>query len=189
MNDGIEEFQKGFRGAIENPAGSVSWTDKDVMILMGVVLTLAILGLAWHLYIKYLVPAMARRSAKKKQDIRRRVMFGEGLSYNDEAALLKRLIGYYTFDETSGSLHATQEQFLHFSHHLLGMIRRLEYDKRGRLVVPEIEKKMRGAGPAERMPLPKIPAEVWGRQRFSKEAISKSARAALALIRFRQPSP
>ena len=186
MDDFLKPFAGKFGGEIH-----WNWPHELTLLLIGasVAVLFVVAGSFDGLFARYRRHALALRREKKKREHIARLVIGSSGGSGSETELLKRLTQYFVHSESSAGVSATPEQLLIFSQNLFRNIRRLEYDKRGRLVVPAIEQKLLNAakpsvekiapGPAA----PPSNSPVWRGFRATRETMSKASRVALSLIR------
>ncbi len=144
--------------------------------------------------IRYRNHIRARRREMKKRLLLSRMLYDKSAGGSTETEMLRRLIRYYTnFYEDSGQMNATPEQLLSFSQTLFQMMRQVEFDKRGKLVIPAMEKKLADQASAElpgmdkrSAPKPTFHGNVWRGMQASGETMSKAGKVTLNLIRMRK---
>ena len=189
--DPVADLQTGFKDALMHKNMQWDWTTQDTLILSIVILLFAVAILSNHLFSRYRFFVRTHRKQMKKREFLGRLLCDMDFDRDAETALLKRVIKYYGLNETSNKLVAPPEQLMKFSQSLVKLIRRLEYDKRGRLVIPAIEKELEESAKRQAThALDSMPADgaPEGRPEASRSAkpMSKAARVALSFIRFKQ---
>ncbi|MBI4178479.1 hypothetical protein HY522_03515 [bacterium] len=188
--DPVGDLQMGFRDAI-NKKFEWNWTMEDTLILSVVVLFFIAIFMTNELFARYRFFIRARRREKKKRAFLKRLILHPQSPAPGEVDLLRRLTHYYCeLDDVGRTLPVTQAQMLTFAESLFRMMRRLEFDRKGRLVIPKFEERLlEAARPPKSEPVAEFPAAVRRAIRDSEKSLSRPAQVALNLIRLRKTSP
>lgn len=184
--DPISDFQSGF-GDWLNKKNEWTWSAQDVIVLSVVAVLFLAMFLSNRIFSRYRYFVRVRRRERKKQEFLERLV-RDSKGGEAETELFKRLVRYYAVSHPSaGAVPPTQ--LLNFTQSFFRMMRRLQYDKQGRLVIPELEKQieMLPAQARDKLAEISVPAVsvVRAGLRASQENMSKAARIALNLIRLR----
>ena len=191
----VSDFGHGFNDALEHNSFGGNWTMTNTLMVVGVVLVVLAAMMSQHIFTRYRQHIRARRKESKKRAFLGRLLYDPNAAGAAETDLLKSMVKYYMMTEVPAGLAATPDQLLHFSKRLFRMIRETEFDKRGRLVVPALEKQWEEMSVESlRHPQSKSldPAAhgasepAWrGIRASSKESMSNAAKVALSMIRTR----
>lgn len=179
--DPVSDLQMGFKDAMTNKQIHWDWSTQDTLILVTVLIILAIAFLSSHIFQSYRFFVLANRKERKKREFLTKLLVDRGFDRDRETILLKRLVKYYSMTEIAEKVVAPPEQLVEFSRRVLKLMRRLEYDERGRLVIPGIEKEL---DEAAQRPEPETPPGTLGG--YSTKDLSKAAKVALNFIKMRQ---
>lgn len=193
----LNDIGSGFREAIYGSKETqLIWHDLYTVILI-VFALIFLFSSKWFtgLFSRYRQQARAKSREEKKRALLRKLIFG-GRDFGEaESELLKRLVTYYSLNSESAGIYATPEQLLHFSKSLFKLMRRLTYDQRGRLVIPELERQLEETVHMNVEHKKALASEwkgiVWQQYRTSPQEESptgKAARVALNLIRMNKPT-
>lgn len=144
-------------------------------------------GWANSIFSRYRHFIRARRKEDKKKAYLARLLLGSGEDTIGESELLKRLIRYYFITPEAVGMSASPEQLLIFSKRLFRFMRNLEYNSRGRLVVPAMEKQLEEGVERGMLPEPEQKQSIAQEWKSIVRDHSKAARVALGLIRFNKP--
>lgn len=191
VENAVSDLGPGLKDAFFGTKVYVWHTDYTVMIIFFVVLLLISSGKLDSLFLQYRERARAKRREERKRAFLSR-LFVEGRVDGEESSeLLKRLINYYSLGSESAGMSATPEQLLGFSKSIFRLVRKLEYDKRGRLAIPALDRQIEE--PAKPEPLGQSGqtrlADAWknvvtkSRTETEQGPMSKVQRVALSLIR------
>lgn len=183
----VADLQAGFKNAF-NQKIDWTWTTQDTVFTVVVLLLFAAIFLSSRMFARYRVFVRARRRERKKREFLRRLLLDSSGDPTIRTELFKRLVRYYFLDEVSSGMTASAAQLVTFTQSLFRLIRRLEYDKKGRLVIEELEQEILEAARPPHPAEPEVHRVHHARigLRVSEENMSKAARVALNLIRFRK---
>ncbi|OGH59652.1 MAG: hypothetical protein A3G34_07475 [Candidatus Lindowbacteria bacterium RIFCSPLOWO2_12_FULL_62_27] len=195
-DNSVSDLGHGFKEAFYGEK-TLTWHSEFTYILIFIAVVL-IVYFGWFnsLFIRYRQSVRARRKEEKKRAYLMRIFVLGRVEGEAETELLKRLIKYYSLSADSSGNPASPEQLLGFTKSLVRLTRRLEYDGRGRLAIPALDKQLgetaRAApqGIEGRLGLANAWKSVIKKSRAEESAdtaMSKAQRVALGLIRLNKP--
>ncbi len=189
------DFGLGIKKAFDRVEFRWEWRP-EYAIILGVAVGVAVLwsGVIDSIFLRYRRHIRAQRRERKKRDYLIRIFLDAPLDNEGQTVILRRLVRYYQLTPGSGGVTGSPEDMLKFAQTLVRHIRKLDYDKRGRLVIPSFESQLEKSAQDE-MSGRKMPVEtpaawsgsVMRNVRESAEPMGKAARVALSMIRFNKP--